>query len=358
MVVLDKVFTAQGSPNIAFIKYWGKKDEKLILPCNSSLSMTLSADAVNTTTSVLFSQRLKEDKLYIDGEKQDVNEKEIRERLWILDKLRKDAGSDAKFLVVSQNNFPAASGLASSASGIATLVYVLNLALELNLSPKELSIIARQGSGSACRSIFGGIVVWHKGSRKDGKDSYAEQLFDARYWPEVIDMIAIVSESRKKVSSRAGMRQTVETNPLFASRYESAENRMKRTINAFKERDFNTLAECIMADSNEFHALALSTRPPIRYLDATSYEIMDAVEELNRKEGKNIAGYTFDAGPNAHIITLKEHQNKVLSILKPLQENKKIIGMRISAAGSGPMILDKESLIDIKKMGPKAPKLR
>lgn len=353
MVILDKVFTAQGSPNIALVKYWGKRDERLILPCNSSLSITLSSEAVNTTTSMVFSKKLKGDTLFIDGKRQNIKEKEMQERLWIIEKMREDAEVDANFMVVSKSNFPASSGMASSASGIATLVFAANAALGLGLSPKELSMIARQGSGSACRSIFGGLVLWRKGELPNGKDSYAEQIFDEKYWPEIIDIIAIVSQSKKKVSSRAGMKQTMETNPLYASRPSSAEKRADKAISAYKKRDFNALGEEIMADSNEMHALMMSTRPAIRYLNDSSYMIMDVIEELNREAGENIAAYTFDAGPNAHIITQREYQDEVLRALKHLQEDKKIMEIRVADQGSGPRLLEKGSLIDLKKLAPK-----
>ncbi len=351
MAALDKVFTARGSPNIALIKYWGKRDEKLVLPWNSSLSITLADDVVNTTTSIVFSKKLTEDRLFIDGKREDLKNKDIEERLWIIEKMRNDADVDAGFLVASKNNFPASSGMASSASGIATLVTAANAALGSGLSKKELSMIARQGSGSACRSIFGGIVEWHVGSRKDGSDSYAEQMFDEKYWPEIIDIIAITSSEKKKVPSRAGMRQTVETNPLFQSRAASAEKRVEKAIIAYKERDFGALAELIMADSNEMHALMMGTRPSIRYLNSASYEIMEAIEELNREAGENIAAYTFDAGPNAHIITQEEFKDEILWALKEMKG--KIMETRVAGQGSGPSLLRGDSLIDLARMAPK-----
>ena len=263
---LDKVTTAAGTPNIALIKYWGKRNEKLILPYNSSFSMTLSKETLHTTTSVMFSEKLTEDIFYIDGIKQDLKNKDIFERFEIINHLRVLAKTNVHVIVVSKNDFPTASGLASSASGISTLVYCINEALELKMSPRELSIIARQGSGSACRSIYGGMVVWRRGEREDGKDSYSEQLFDEKYWPELIDNIVVLSQDKKKVSSRAGMKQTVETNPLYKARPDSAEKRLDTIITAYKNKDFDVLADCIMTDSNEMHALMLSTKPSIRYL--------------------------------------------------------------------------------------------
>ncbi len=350
MVILDKVLTAQGSPNIAFIKYWGKRDERLILPCNSSLSITLSRKAFATTTSVVFSDKLRKDRLYINGKEQDMAEE--GERLWMLDEMRKSAGTKARVLMVSENNFPTASGIASSASGMATLVYVANAALGLKMKPRELSIMARMGSGSACRSIFGGLVEWHMGKMVDGSDSYAEQLFDEKYWPELVDLLAIVSQKRKKVSSRAGMKQTVETNPLFSARQKSVEERLGKAVSAYRKKDLSQLAEHIMADSNELHALTQSTIPSIRYLNPVSFEIMDTIESLNDNSGKNIAAYTFDAGPNAHIITLKKHLDEVSSALDALKGENGIIETRTSEVGTGPVLLDGASLIDKKRLEP------
>ncbi len=350
---MDKVITAEGAPNIAFIKYWGKRDERLILPFNSSLSMTFEHKAMRTVTSVVLSKRLAEDVFFLDGKMQNLKNKEIQERFGILNQLRAMANTETKMLVVSRNYFPTASGLASSASGIATLVYAANSALELNLSAKEMSVIARQGSGSACRSLFGGIVVWNKGSRADGKDSFAEQVFDSRYWPELVDNIVVVSDVKKKVSSRAGMGQTVKTNPLFKARPESAERRLRLIKEAYKKKDISEVAKHMIADSNEMHALMLSTTPSIRYLNPASYAIMSAIEELNDSEGRIIAGYTFDAGPNANIVTIGKYQKKVLEVIGPFEEDKQIQYMKTSKVGEGPKLLNvRDSMIDVKTLKP------
>ncbi len=340
MPILDRIFTAQGSPNIAFVKYWGKRDERLILPYNSSISMTLDHAVLRTVTSVMLSEALDEDVFYLGGKPQDLGDRELKERMQILEILRKAAGSDARMLIASHNHFPTASGMASSASGIATLVYAANAALQAGLNAESMSIIARQGSGSACRSMLGGIVMWRKGTRADGSDSYAQQLFAEDYWPEVVDNIVVVSQSKKKVSSRAGMKQTADTNPLFRSRPESAEARARNLIEAYKNRDMGKLAQIIMAESNEMHALMLSTVPSIRYLNTASYALMDAVEQLNMSVGETICGYTFDAGPNANIITTQEHQPKVSKMLKEFLEDGSVQYVKTSKVGSGPKMLD------------------
>jgi diphosphomevalonate decarboxylase len=334
--------TAIATPNIALIKYWGKEGEKLIIPKNSSISITLD-EKINTKTSVMFSSSLKEDVFYINGERQDLSNKDIKERFDVLNMLKSAAGIDYHVVVVSENSFPTAAGLASSASGISAMVFAASKALGLNMSIFELGRIARQGSGSSCRSLLGGFVKWEKGSKKDGSDSSIRQIAPPSHWPEIVDIIAIVSKSRKKVSSRAGMKQTVETSILYKSRPQYAEEACATLEKAILSKDFDTLANITMRDSNNMHAVMLDTWPPIVYLNDTSFEIINTIHELNESNGKAIAAYTFDAGPNAHIITLKSYAKKVKDAIKDINGINEIIDAGI---GNGPRILTNESLIE------------
>ncbi len=345
-----EVVTAIGTPNIALTKYWGKRDDKLILPMNSSISITLG-EQLNTKTSVLFSDKFKSDKLYINGELQNMGDKELSDRFQMLNRMRGMAKSDAKALVVSYNSFPTASGLASSASGMATLAFAASKALGLNLSTKDLSILARMGSGSACRSVLGGIVEWKKGTKSDGSDSYAEQIVDEKYWPELIDIVSIVTVAKKKVSSTAGMKQTVANGILYKGRPEYVEKANLWLIDAIKKRDFKTLAEITMRDSNNLHSVMLDTWPPIIYLSDVSKNIIYKIHELNDAAGEPVAAYTFDAGANANIITLAKHSALVTKALKEVEGVTKTIRL---AAGGGPRLLaEKDSLIDERHLSPK-----
>ncbi len=351
LMVLEEVTTAVGSSNIALTKYWGKRNEKLILPTNSSLSMTLD-EGMHTRTSVLFSDRIGSDMFYLNGVKQDFNDKDVLERFVIIDELRKVAGTKARAFVASHNNFPTAAGFASSAAGIATLVYAATKALDLSITTKEMSIIARQGSGSSCRSLLGGFVKWRKGEMPDGLDSYAEQIADEKHWPEVIDIVAIIAESKKKVSSRSGMKQTVETSMLYRNRPQIAEQMTDRLAEAIEERDFDTLADITMRESNSLHAVMMDTYPPIIYLNDVSRAVIGAVNELNESEGRKICAYTFDAGPNAQIITLERHKDRVLKMLSSLGGITKTV---VAEQGSGPRVVGSEySLIDSAEMKPMA----
>ena len=349
----DEIVTAIGTPNVALVKYWGKRDFKLNLPTNSSISITLD-ESLNTKTSVIFTEKLKEDAMYINGKRTDLNDvsnEKSRFTRDIINYMRDLSETKARALIVSKNSFPTASGLASSASGAATLSYAVSNALGLSLSARELSIIARKISGSACRGVIGGFVVWRKGEKADGSDSFSEAIADEKYWPDVIDVITLVSSAQKKVSSSEGHRMTPATSELYESRPKSAEGRVKRLEKAILQKDFNTLAEITMKDSNSLHAAMLDTYPPIIYMNDTSREIMYAIHALNENEGGIIAAYTLDAGPNPQIITLKEHKNKVIDAVKGIVGRDKIL---VAGQGSGPRTLSAaESLIDETNMVPK-----
>jgi diphosphomevalonate decarboxylase len=218
---------------------------------------------------------------------------------------------------VSKNNFPTAAGLASSAAGFAALVRAIANLYELPSTPTELSRIARQGSGSACRSLFGGYVAWQMGTKEDGSDSLAVEIAPASHWPTIRALILVVSADKKGVSSTSGMQNTVKTSELFQRRAEIVvPARMKAMEKAILEKDFETFGEVTMKDSNSFHATCLDTFPPIFYLNDVSRATIRVVEEINKKAGKIIAAYTFDAGPNAVIYFEKENENAVAGTIK------------------------------------------
>ncbi len=331
----DGITTGIGSPNIAFIKYWGKRNGDLILPMNSSLSMTLD-ESINTKTSVELSKNFKEDTISINGEEQKPDNKDVCKLFSVINYMKKISSTDKKIHIVSENNFPTSSGIASSASGSAILVYTLSHAFNLNLPKKELSIISRQVSGSACRSMFGGLVVWNKGVLEDGSDSYANQLFGNTYWSDLIDIIAIVSVDKKKISSRAGMKQTVKTSQLYKLRPEIAEANLETAIEAITDKNFDRLADIIMRDSNSMHATMRDTWPPIVYMNDISNKIVNAVNNLNDSSSEKICAYTFDAGPNAHIITTRMHETTVIHMLNEVEEIQTTLH---SGIGSGPKII-------------------
>lgn len=219
--------------------------------------------------------------------------------------------------LVSANNFPTAAGLASSAAGFAALVRAIANLYELPQSPEELSLIARQGSGSACRSLMGGYVAWRAGTKEDGSDSMAQEVAPVSHWPEMRALVLVVSAEKKGVPSTAGMQTTVETSTLSPARFkEIVPRRLSEIEKAIHERDFETFARITMQDSNSFHAICLDSWPPIHYMNDVSRAAMNAVETANRKAGKLICAYTFDAGPNAVIYYLEEDAYRVAGVFK------------------------------------------
>lgn len=336
--------TFQATPNIALIKYWGKRDDELILPTGSSVSITLDEN-LTTRTTVSFSETYTKDELWINNHKVDLNIPEAKERLKQLDVIRKKAGIKTKAKIASINCFPTSAGFASSAAGLAALACSASKAASLNLEGEELSILARIGSGSAARSVYGGFVKWQKGEKPDGSDSTAIQVASSHHWPEIRDIIAVVDAGKKKVSSRAGMKCTVQTSKLYQERLKNWESNCKEVERAILAKDFEKLAELTMKDSNNMHATMLDTCPPIFYMNDNSREVIYAVNELNKQQGKLIAGYTFDAGPNAHVITTAANEKKVAEALRKIKGVKNIL---ISGVGSGPKQLQEGHLIDEK----------
>ncbi|KAG8804990.1 diphosphomevalonate decarboxylase [Serendipita sp. 401] len=322
--------TATAPVNIACIKYWGKRDTKLILPTNSSLSVTLDQDDLKSQTTSRADESFERDRLWLNGKEDEIKPGgRLETCISEMKRLRAEYEeanpnepkiSGFKVHISSRNNFPTAAGLASSASGFAALVSSLAALYKLPSTPSQLSLISRQGSGSACRSLFGGFVAWEMGTRSDGTDSYAIQVAPRDHWPEMHAIICVVSDAKKGTSSTAGMQTTVDTSSLLVHRIrEVVPERMKEITKAIKERDFETFGTITMRDSNQFHAVALDTFPPIFYMNDTSRAIVQVITEYNRacvaSGGKIKAAYTFDAGPNAVIYTLEENVKEIVSML-------------------------------------------
>ncbi|EEQ87785.1 diphosphomevalonate decarboxylase [Blastomyces dermatitidis] len=325
--------SATAPVNIAVIKYWGKRDAILNLPTNSSLSVTLSQSSLRAYTTASCSPTYPaEDSLTLNSQPHSI--KDSKRTLACLSDLRslrqelENANPSLPKLstfplrIVSENNFPTAAGLASSAAGFAALVRAVANLYELPQSPSDLSRIARQGSGSACRSMMGGYVAWRTGVLEDGTDSLAEEVAPASHWPEMRALILVVSDVKKDVPSTLGMQATVATSTLFATRAETVvPARMVAIETAIKNRDFPSFAEITMKDSNNFHATNLDTWPPTFYLNDVSRAAIRLVHDINRAAGETICAYTFDAGPNAVIYYLNNESERVIgtfrSILKP-----------------------------------------
>jgi len=289
--------TAIAHPNIAFIKYWGNRDQVLRIPANGSISMNL--DGLETRTTVGFSPELGRDTLTLNGE--EIKESGLARVSTLLDRIRGQAGFTDYAQVISENNFPTGTGIASSASAFAALALAASTAAGLALSEAELSALARTGSGSASRSVPGGFVEWYPG--EDHASSYAASIAPPEHWA-LTDCIAVVSEAHKATGSTGG-HAVAETSPLQAARVADAVRRLEICRTALLERDFEQLADIVELDSNMMHAVMLTSQPRLLYWQPGTVAVMRAVTEW-RQAGLP-ACYTIDAGPNVHVLVPSEH---------------------------------------------------
>jgi len=310
--------TAKAHSNIALIKYWGKRDSNLMLPQNSSISMTL--DKFYTITTVEFSEKQKEDELFINNEKQLGEELEGIKKP--LDEIRKKAKISLKAKIFSENNFPTAAGLASSASGFAALALAASTAAGLKLNEKELSILARLGSGSASRSILGGFVEWQKGEKADGSDSYAVQIANEKHWLEFKMLVTIVSAKEKKIKSRAGMSQTVKTCPYYKAWLETINEDLNNVRKGIKEKNFSLVGSTAEFNALKMHATMITTKPSIIYWQPLTMQIIHLINEL-RDSGLECY-FTIDAGPNVKVMCLEKDEKKLIKELEAINDIKTV----------------------------------
>lgn len=292
-------------PNIAFIKYWGDADQSLHIPSNGSISMNLGG--LFSRTRVTFDSSNAEDELILNGLK---SEGAVVERMSrFLDTVRRKANLEQYAKVESENNFPMGSGIASSASSFAALSQAASKAAGLDLNERELSRLARRGSGSACRSVPGGFVEWLPG--QDDSSSFAVSIAPAEHW-DLTDCIAIISQEHKETGSQEG-HSLAETSLLQSVRVKDAKRRLDVCRGAIIDRDFSTFAEITELDSNLMHSVMLTSRPNLLYWQPATISVMQAVVEL--RESGIPACYTIDAGPNVHVLTPSENTPEVISEL-------------------------------------------
>lgn len=286
--------TAVAFPNIALIKYWGNRDQALRLPSNDSLSFNLGD--LRTTTTVEFDSLLTRDEVSIDGHA--VIGQAYERVVHHLDRLADSArdnlhlaeGQRRRARVNSANTFPMGVGIASSASGFAALTLAACAAMGLRKTEAELSALARLGSGSACRSVPGGFVVW--------RDACAASIAAPQHW-NLADVIAIVADRHKVLGSTEG-HALADTSPLQAARVADTARRFGLCEEAIARCDFGLLAEVIEQDALMMHAVIMTSQPSVMYWVPATVSIIEAVREL-RRNGVPVA-FTIDAGPNVHCI--------------------------------------------------------
>jgi len=322
--------TYQAPPNIALVKYWGVRNEELGLPYNSSFSVTL--DRLRSRTTVRFDPALRDDDVVLNGAAAVGGPRDGVVRF--LDRVRDRAGTSDHAAVVSDNNFPTATGLASSASGFAALAGAASQAAGLALSDRELSRLARRGSGSASRSIFGGFVEWRAGVRPDGEDCYARSVYPADHWPALVDLVLMVRDAPvKEVRSKDAMQATVRTSPDYRHRLREVPRRIRGIRAAIGARRADRLFPLVMEECDSFRLVCETTVPSLDYLTATSRAILAEVREMNRAAGRAVAGYTHDAGAHVHVFTLARDLRAVRRRLVAIQGVERSIVVRPGPGG-------------------------
>jgi len=292
--------TARAHPNIALVKYWGKRDAARILPHQSSFSVTLAPLEVTTTVQL----GVAAGEVELNGRPATGRE---RERvLALLAEVEAEAGRAlGPARVVSRGSFPMAAGLASSAAGFAALALAARVAAGLPRDPAATSRLARGGSGSASRSVQGGFCTWHRGERADGRDSFATQDFSEAHWPELRLLACIVSGEEKEVSSRDGMQSTVDTSPYYRAWTVDAEAEVPRARQAVARRDLAALGALAERNAWRMHATAFAADPPLCYLKPATLALLLA---LPGARGRGLpVWFTLDAGPNPVLLTTEPH---------------------------------------------------
>jgi diphosphomevalonate decarboxylase len=288
--------TAVAGTNIALVKYWGKRDAALNLPAAGSLSLTL--DGLGTRTTVRFSDALDADRLVLGGAPADA--RATARASAFLDRVRARAGLDARAEVISANSMPTASGLASSASGFAALALAATHAAGLALPPAELSELARLGSGSAARSIFGGFAEMAPGARADGRDAVAAPVPGGEGWTDVRLVVAVTSNVAKAVGSTEAMERTARTSPYYGAWIAGVPGDLADARAAVAACDLPRLGAVAERSALRMHACAMAAEPGILYWSAATLAALAAVRDL-RATGVE-AYFTIDAGPHVKVL--------------------------------------------------------
>ncbi len=325
--------TVRAPSNIAFVKYWGARDLDRVIPTNPSISMTLDACYSRSTVEHLAGDGPHEIRWRgRDGALEDAPPAFAERVRRHLDYLRGWSGSGGRFRVATENSFPAAAGIASSASGFAALTLATLAALARDVPLAERSDLARKsGSGSASRSVMGGYVEWPRGTGEG--ERHAHQVAPASHW-DLRDVIALVASGPKQTSSLEGHRRA-PTSPYFRTRLERLPERLGAVRMALALRDFEHLGGVIEAEAIDLHCVAMTSTPPIFYWQPETLAVLAAVRRM-RADG--VAAYaTMDAGANVHVICLPESRDAVAERLEALDAVQRTIR---DGVGDGPVTED------------------
>ena len=294
------------APNIALVKYWGKRDPDKNLPFTDTIAVVL--DQGRTRVNV---GEWSEDGVWwqFAGESKRLMGGLVEPYIRMLDFARSIHSVDQPLRVVVAPNLPPRIGFAGSAAVMAALAAALEEALDLDLDPRERSILARIGSGSAARSIPDGFVRWHAGKAVDGSDSYAESIFPPEHWEDLRLVLVPINRSAKDVPSTHAMLRCQETSPLFQAWIAQCRADLPPAMRALERRDIEALGGIVEGNARWMHAVALSADPPILYWTRDTVRVFEAMSAL-RRAGIGV-WCTADAGPNPILITLEADLDRV-----------------------------------------------
>lgn len=312
------MITAQAHSNIALIKYWGKRSNALKLPVNNSISLTL--DQLYTRTTVEIQADLTQDQLFLNGEL--ATPGQTAKVQAFMDLLRQQFDCHGYAAIHSTNSFPTGAGLASSASGFAALALAASHSFGLHLSSTELSRLARQGSGSACRSLFGGWAEWLRGENPDGSDSYAIPLA-ANPALSLAMLVLIVENKPKETGSTDGMAHCVATSPYFSAWQATIEHDLGTLRTALQTGDFAAIGQVMEYNCLKMHATTITAQPAIWYWQPATLVLLQHVYQL-RQQGI-MAFFTIDAGPNVKVLCQEPDRAKLVAYFESLSEVQQVI---------------------------------
>jgi len=319
-MIPGETVVCRASPSLALIKYWGKQENGNNIPATTSLAVNI--DRFLSETLVRINPH-KKDEIWVNGEKEN-----HPRYLNYFNNLRKKLKVPFFFHAVSFNNFPTAAGLASSSSGFAALTCACVRASGKQIPTAEISALARVGSASAARSVFGGFVILRAGATS------AEQIYPADYWPNLRLIIAAVADKPKPISSRSAMERVRATSPFYPNWVRASNEIADRALAALKLKDLRELGMAMRSSYLKMFATMFAADPPIIYWLPKSLEIIRFCEDL-RQEGLEV-WETMDAGPQVKIVCLEKD---IRSIVKKIKN--KIKGIKIFSVqpGGEPFIL-------------------
>ncbi len=318
--------SAVAQPNIALIKYWGKKDVAGNVPAVGSLSITL--DSLETRMTVEFDDGFGADELQVNGESADQMLPRVSRCLDVL--LGKKRSSA---IIASDCNFPIAAGLASSASSFAALVVAASRAAGLQADTLSLARAAGQASGSAARSLYGGFVELRLIEEDSNPGIAVESILVENAWPLQV-IVAITAKGEKPVSSGDAMNLSSKTSPFYASWLKHQDHDLAVARSAVDDRNFTALAAISEHNCLKMHSVMWASRPPVVYWNKATLSCMETVRQL-QADGVPVF-FTIDAGPQVKAVCLPEDAKRVC---KALRETDGVIDTMESSLGGGARLL-------------------